>query len=121
MGNNQSNKLQNQLQKQRNMQQMTCPDDEMCKNIDSNRSTAYNIIYTCPEAKCVGGTCSCGAGCERDPYTGMCCSKVIREHGTTFCEENVWVKPCNVPNQVINGHEVKGKEICDIYNKYNKV
>lgn len=108
---------------QRALTQMTCQDDTVCKNIDSKRSTVDNIIYTCPMAACVDGTCQCGPGCERDPYTGMCCSKVIKSNGTTFCEENPWVRPtpvCKVPDQVINGVKISGKQVCQIYNKYQQ-
>ncbi len=56
-----------------------CFDDLVCQNIDSKRSTPSNLVLVCPGAKCDGGTCKCGPNCERDPYTGICCSKVEKQ------------------------------------------
>jgi hypothetical protein len=123
MGNNQPR----QFQMQQGMNtQMACQDDLMCQNIDSKRSTVDNMVLVCPNAKCLGGTCSCGPGCERDPYTGICCSKVEKDaNGNTYCVEEPYKTPasnmskvCKVPNQHINGVMVSGQQICDLYNKY---
>lgn len=122
MGNNQPGR---QMQMSNN-EIMACQDDLMCQNIDSKRSTVDNMVLVCPNAKCLGGTCSCGPGCERDPYTGICCSKVEKgPNGTTYCVEDVYKAPasniskvCKVPNQHINGVMVSGQQICDLYNKY---
>jgi hypothetical protein len=122
MGNNQSNHQMQMV----NQEQMACQDDLMCQNIDSKRSTVDNLVLVCPNAKCLGGTCSCGPGCERDPYTGICCSKVQKDaNGNTYCVEEPYKNPaanlakvCKVPNQVINGVNVSGQQICDLYNKY---
>jgi len=122
MGNNQSGQ---QMQMQMQNRQMSCQDDLMCQNIDAKRSTVDNLVLVCPNAKCLAGTCSCGPGCERDPYTGICCSKVEKDaNGNTYCVEEPYklpanaFGPCKVPNQTINGVTITGKEICDIYNKY---
>lgn len=74
-----------------------CTNDNVCKNIDSRRSTVDKLVYVCPKAKCLnsrkagGGKCSCGKGCSRDPYTGLCCSKVEKKRINgelfTFCIE----------------------------------
>ncbi len=122
MGNNQ----QKQMPQQAFQEQMTCQDDLMCQNIDSKRSTVDNMVLVCPNAKCLDGTCSCGVGCERDPYTGICCSKVEKDaNGNTYCVEEPYKNPnnalggvCKVPNQTINGVNVSGQQICDLYNKY---
>jgi len=118
MGQNQSNKQNNQ--KKQMAFAMSCQDDLMCQNIDSKRSTVDNMVLVCPNAKCVDGTCSCGSGCERDTYTGMCCSKVEKDaNGNTFCIENEYKNVCKVPDQTINGVKIKGSEICKLYDKYN--
>lgn len=128
MGNNQPGHQMRAAQLN-NSEVMACQDDLMCQNIDSKRSTVDNMVLVCPNAKCLGGTCSCGPGCERDPYTGICCSRVEKGNGTTFCVENVYKPPtqppasniskvCKVPNQHINGVMVSGQQICDLYNKY---
>jgi hypothetical protein len=126
MGNNQSG--HQMAMAAMSQEQMACQDDLMCQNIDSKRSTVDNMVLVCPNAKCLGGTCSCGPGCERDPYTGICCSKVQKgPNGTTFCVEDVYKPPagalggpCKVPNQTINGVNVSGQQICDLYNRYQK-
>lgn len=107
---------------------MTCQDDLMCQNIDAKRSTVDNLVLVCPNATCGGGKCSCGAGCELDPYTGICCSKVEKDaNGNTYCVEDPYVsntgmnsrQTCKVPDQTINGTLVSGQKICDIYFKYS--
>lgn len=147
MGNKQKGQMSNgrmgQMQRQFN-QSMSCQDDMMCKNIDSNRSTVDKLVYVCPNATCNGGDCDCGPGCEKDPYTGMCCSEVKKEvvngQSYTYCIEDAYdakrgqirgqirgqmhanrqkPKKCKVPNVSINGVVVSGKDICKIYNKYN--
>lgn len=79
------------------MMQMTCTDDLMCQNIDSKRSVPGKTpVLVCPEARCMGGRCSCGDNCERDPYTGMCCTGIEErtvntpdgDFTTTFCIED---------------------------------
>lgn len=125
MGNNQSN----QQMHMRANQQMSCQDDLACQNIDSKRSTVDNLVLVCPNARCQGGTCDCGPGCERDSYTGICCSKVEKgPNGTTFCVEEPYKNPnasanssgiCKVPDQTINGVSVSGQQICDAYWKYS--
>jgi len=120
MGNDQSKQMQ------LSAQQMTCQDDLVCQNIDAKRSTVDNMVLVCPNAKCLGGTCSCGPGCERDSYTGICCTRVEKDsNGNTYCIEEPYKNPngalggpCKVPNQTINGVSVSGQQICDIYNKY---
>ena len=106
---------------------MSCQDDLMCQNIDAKRSTVDNMVLVCPGAKCMDGTCSCGPGCERDPYTGICCTRVEKDaNGNTYCIEEPWKDPnankkstiCKVPDQKINGVTVSGQQICDWYNKY---
>ncbi len=78
-------------------QEMTCTDDLMCQNIDSKRSVpGQDLVLVCPNATCQAGRCACGASCERDPYTGMCCKglekRVVQtsqgQHKTTFCLES---------------------------------
>jgi hypothetical protein len=120
MGNTQAQMPQRAFQ-----QQMACQDDLVCQNIDAKRSTVDNMVLVCPNAKCLDGMCSCGPGCERDPYTGICCSKVEKDsNGNTYCVEEPYKVPanamgvCKVPNQTINGVSVSGQQICDIYNKY---
>ena len=90
MGNNQSGT------QPLKMMQMSCQDDLMCQNIDSRRSVPGKTpVLVCPDAKCVSGKCVCGDNCERDPYTGMCCTEVEErkvntpqgEYTTTFCIE----------------------------------
>ncbi len=102
--------------------QMSCQDDLMCQNIDSRRSTPDNMVLTCPGAKCLDGTCSCGPGCERDSYTSMCCTRVEKDaNGNSYCIEEPYKKPveaCKVPDQNIDGVVVSGKQICNLYNKY---
>lgn len=76
-------------------EQSFCIDDLSCQNIDSNRSVAGgDIVLVCPSAKCAGGTCICGPGCVRDPYTGMCCSSIevteANNYKTSFCKEDVY-------------------------------
>jgi len=65
----------------------SCYDDTECKNIDSNRSTADNIVYSCPDATCATGSCQCGKGCILDPYTGTCCQGIVDIRGDSFCIE----------------------------------
>jgi hypothetical protein len=132
MGNKQiaKNPKNSRMSNSRNRQMnnsMSCQDDMMCKNIDSNRSTVDKLVYVCPNATCNGGNCDCGPGCEKDPYTGMCCSKVIKEvvngQTYTYCIEDPYKgnkeTKCKIPDQKINGVVISGKDICDIYNKYN--
>lgn len=109
-----------------------CQNDFTCKNIDSKRSTTENIVFVCPNAEYLDGACNCGQGCEKDPYTGMCCTKVERDdNGNYYCIEEPYIlgneqtkQPsnsslrCNIPNQMINGIHISGQQICDIYNKY---
>ena len=47
---------------------MSCQDDLMCQHIDEKRSTVDNLVLNCPEAKCMGGTCSCGSNYSHDSY-----------------------------------------------------
>jgi len=77
-------------------QQMSCTDNLMCQNIDSRRSVpGQDPVLVCPDATCVAGKCQCGDNCDKDPYTGMCCTKLIErvvktpmgEEKTTFCVE----------------------------------
>ena len=90
MGQDQSHQMQ--FAPQRDFQQMTCQDNLDCQHIDENKSTVDHLVLDCPEAKCMGGTCSCGSKCSRDPYMGICCSqvekKVVNGQLTTFCIEN---------------------------------
>jgi hypothetical protein len=65
-----------------------CTDDLMCQNINANKSKTDKMVLTCPNAKCVGGTCDCGSNCERDPYTGICCNSIEKIGSDTFCIEN---------------------------------
>lgn len=125
MGNSLLTQTNNQPHQMAASQRMACQDDLMCQNIDAKRSTVDNMVLVCPNAKCLAGTCSCGPGCEKDPYTGICCSKVEKDaNGNTYCIEDVYKPPanaigvCKVPNQTINGVSVSGQQICDIYNKY---
>jgi hypothetical protein len=82
------------------MQQMSCQDDLECQHIDEKRSTVDHLVLDCPEAKCMGGTCSCGSKCSRDPYMGVCCNKVekkvVNGQLTTFCIENPYIHT-NIP------------------------
>ena len=121
MGNNQTQKMQQQPQRAF-QQQMSCQDDLMCQNIDSKRSTVDNMVLVCPNAKCLGGTCSCGDGCERDSYTGICCSKVEKDrNGNTYCIEDQYdpTRYCKIPDQTYNGVKIPGKKICEwANNKY---
>ena len=80
------------------MRQTTCTDDLMCQNIDSKRSKpGKDPVLVCPNAKCVAGSCQCGPDCEKDPYTGMCCSEIEERtipgsnQKTTFCIEKATV------------------------------
>jgi hypothetical protein len=123
MGNHPSHQMAFPMQQE----QMSCQDDLMCQNIDSKRSTVDNMVLVCPNAKCLGGTCSCGPGCERDSYTSQCCSRVEKDaNGNTYCVEEPYKNPnasiinkiCKVPNQTINGVNISGNQICDLYNKY---
>jgi len=88
MGNQQ---VQQQQKRQVRFSGLKCTDDQMCQNIDSRRSKVDKLVYVCPKAKCIQGTCSCGKGCSNDPMTGMCCSKIERKiiNGrlNTFCIE----------------------------------
>ena len=100
MGQNQSIKNQNQsIKSQNNNIQLSCTDDLMCKNIDSKRSIpGQPPVLVCPDAKCQAGTCVCGSSCVKDPYTGICCSRLEKIESktgndtTTFCIEDT-VKP----------------------------
>lgn len=65
-----------------------CSDDLMCQNINSEKSTVDNLVLTCPNAKCVGGTCSCGSECKKDKYTGICCLDTQQIGDETYCIEN---------------------------------
>ena len=56
----------------------------MCKNVDSRRSTPGNTVYVCPNAYSEAGLCKCGPNCERDPYTGICCSRIETINGVPF-------------------------------------
>ena len=76
--------------------EISCTDDLMCQNIDSKKSVpGQDLVLVCPDAKCVSGKCSCGDNCTRDPYTGMCCTRIeervvqtpMGEEKTTFCIE----------------------------------
>ena len=120
MGNN------NQKPQRAFQEQMSCQDDLMCQNIDAKRSTVDNMVLVCPNAKCTDGTCSCGVGCERDQYTGICCTHVEKDtNGNTYCVEEPYKYPsnslgkvCKVPDQKINGVTVTGQQICNLYQKY---
>lgn len=131
MGNNPSTKSANKLayqQYQQGQQMMGCQDDLMCKNIDAKRSTPGNLVLVCPNATCLEGVCDCGVGCERDTYTGICCSKVEKDaNGNSYCiedeykeEVNPKYKECKVPDQEINGKMVSGQYICDLYTRYQQ-
>jgi len=119
MGNTNTNSNSKQFQMRAFQQQMSCQDDLMCKNIDAKRSTVDKMVLVCPNAKCLAGTCDCGAGCERDSYTGICCTRIEKDaNGNSYCIEEPYKEVCNVPNQTINGVTISGKQICDLYNQY---
>lgn len=91
MGNNKSTPMQAMLQ-----QEIMCTDDLMCQNIDSKRSIpGKDLVLVCPKATCLAGKCMCGNDCERDPYTGMCCTSIEErvtqtssgQEKVTFCIE----------------------------------
>lgn len=79
---------------------IACTDDLMCQNINSTKSEPGKpMVLTCPAARCIAGTCDCGSKCKRDPYTGTCCTRVIKEtkNGVvnTYCVENYSNIPCS--------------------------
>src|SRR5207237_985358 len=66
---------------------LTCNDDDYCKNINQQKSIpGQDIVYVCPDATCVSGTCHCGSNCKLDPYTSVCCKDVEydKNSGDTF-------------------------------------
>jgi hypothetical protein len=65
-----------------------CSLDEDCMNLDPGLSNPNNLVYSCPKAKCLNNTCSCGSECQRDPYTGMCCQGIDIIRGDAFCIEH---------------------------------
>lgn len=66
-----------------------CYSDEDCMNLDSFSSgPKKGLVYSCPTAKCVTGSCQCGSTCKKDPYSGMCCQGLKTIRGDTFCIEN---------------------------------
>ncbi len=88
MGNKPTNTMGNKPIKNKINNTNYCTDDLMCQNINSNKSTPDNIVLTCPNAKCIEGTCNCGDECKRDPYTGMCCKDVEKINNDFYCIEN---------------------------------
>ena len=94
------NQPSHQIGFQNNFQRMACQDDLTCKHIDEKLSTVDHLVLDCPLARCNSGTCSCGPGCELDPYMGVCCShvekKVMNGQMTTFCIENP-LRHVNIP------------------------
>jgi hypothetical protein len=66
-----------------------CYSDEDCMNLDSfSSSPKKGLVYSCPKAKCVVGSCKCGPDCKKDPYSGMCCQGIKTIRGDAFCIEN---------------------------------
>ncbi len=66
-----------------------CYSDEDCMNLDSFSSgPKKGLVYSCPKAKCVTGSCQCGTTCKKDPYSGMCCQGIKTIRGDAFCIEN---------------------------------
>lgn len=66
----------------------TCYTDDDCMNMDAFSSSPNKIVYSCPDAKCVSNSCTCGANCKKDPYSGTCCQGIETIRGDTFCIEN---------------------------------
>jgi len=128
MGQEQSHQIQ--FAAQNNFEQMSCQDDLECQHIDENKSTVDNLVLDCPEAKCMGGTCSCGSKCSRDSYMGICCNKVekkiVNGQVTTFCIENPYLHntiatplPTPVPTSMpslksLGMHNSASKNMCKV-------
>lgn len=104
MGANQSqeqikkNVVQKHFKQGQMLQNISCVDDLQCQNVNSKLSIQGETpIVVCPNAKCVYGSCECGADCKKDPYTGTCCKDIEISQSTdsrgnqsvnTFCIEN---------------------------------
>lgn len=59
-----------------------------CAVVDGQLKCSPNQpVFSCPDAKCVDGSCVCGSKCKRDPYSGMCCQGFETIRGQTFCIE----------------------------------
>lgn len=68
--------------------QMTCDDDDDCRHLDLYNSTPRNPVYMCPDAKCTGEKCDCGASCKYDSYSGSCCQDIQVIGDLSFCVSN---------------------------------
>lgn len=67
-----------------------CYSNEDCMNLDSRLSRPDKLVYSCPNARCVGGspgtsgTCNC-VNCKLDPYSGKCCQGLEKVGNDIFC------------------------------------
>ena len=111
MGANQSNTNQSNTNQQGPQQsihfQYKCSRDSDCMTIDENLSTPGNIIYSCPEAKCVGSTCQC-TNCVKDPYLGKCCQGLQTINGTQYCVQHTGIPATQQANSNNNNNWYNG-------------